>query len=373
MAGKRAERDTRSVGRAQSGRPAVPASQTRESAERSLVGALSVPIEQIVPDPGQPRREFDAARLVELAASIAEYGVLQPLVVRESGLLDDGRTQYMIVAGGRRHAAALTAGLSRLPVLVRESEGAQLRILQLTENLQREALPVVDEARALKELMDLQALDTRSVASRLHRSHTYVADRLKLIAHEEVAIAVSRGVLTPSAATEVARERSSERRQDLLRRAYTGGLQKRDIQQLRRQAREGERVGGEPTLREVAREMGATEPEIAAAAQARRDDPALSPPEALMLAMSVAPPEPKNAPSGAGADIAAPEMLAGAQTTGPEGGDAGVPPPEVTETATLAALLRQAGGADAALPLLEWAAARGLTLKDLIVSVRALS
>jgi ParB family chromosome partitioning protein len=354
MAARRTDLETRSVGRAQSGRPAVAAAQSRESAERSLPGAFSVPIEQLVPDPGQPRREFDAGRLAELAASLADYGVLQPLVVRESGFLDDGRTQYMIVAGGRRYAAALQAGLTRLPVLVRESEGAQLRILQLTENLQREALPAVDEARALKELMDLEALDTRSVATRLHRSHTYVADRLKLIVHEEVAAAVAHGVLTPSAATEVARERNSDRRQDLLRRAYAGGLQKRDVQDLRRRARDEERAGGEPTLREVAREMGAGEAQIAAAAQARREEPALSVAEALMLAIS--------APSGVGA----PDPPS-------DGVDSLPTKPSGTEDAVLAGLVRQAGGPGAVLVLLEWAAAEKLPLPALIARVRALT
>ncbi len=131
--------------RAQSDVQASEAAIIQTDAERTLVGALGVPIEMVQPDPDQPRKTRDASRLLELAASIKEHGILQPLVVRESGLLEDGRTRYMIVAGERRYAAAMQAGLTRLPVVVRESSGADLRVLQLTENMQGEDLDPVDE------------------------------------------------------------------------------------------------------------------------------------------------------------------------------------------------------------------------------------
>src|SRR5689334_3353851 len=124
--------EARVLGRSQGGRPTPPADAHRQAdSERSLQGALSVPIEQIVPDPGQPRSSMDPERLAELAASIKVEGLLQPLVVREEGFLDDGRTRYIVVAGGRRYAAAQQAGLTRLPVLVRASEGATIRVMQL--------------------------------------------------------------------------------------------------------------------------------------------------------------------------------------------------------------------------------------------------
>lgn len=299
MASKRPG-DVRSLGRAQGARPqASPDARAHEDGERALVGALSVPIEQISPDPEQPRKEFDQDRLDELADSIKAEGVLQPIVVREAGLLDDGRTHYLVVVGGRRYEAARRAGLSRLPVITRHSEGAALRVLQLMENIQREALNPIDEARAFKELMGLAAIDTRAVAARIHRSHTYVADRLKLLAHDDVAAAVARRELTPSAATAVARETDEERRAQLIGRAREGGLRKQDVQRARRERARVEvdpavalepsatLIGGAPTLRQVGREMGATEAEIAWAAGAQRDEPDLSAPEALTLAMTV--------------------------------------------------------------------------------------
>ncbi len=108
-----------SLDRAQPGRPAPQAGTALRDAERTLPSALQVPIEQLVPDPDQPRRAMDRNRLTELAGSLTEYGVLQPLLVRADGFLDDGRTRYMIIAGGRRYAAAQQAGLTHLPVVVR--------------------------------------------------------------------------------------------------------------------------------------------------------------------------------------------------------------------------------------------------------------
>lgn len=96
-----------------------------------LAGAREVPIEQIVPDPDQPRRDWDAEEasggLAELAASLKEFGVLQPLLVREQGALDDGRARYVIIAGGRRRAAAERAGLATLPVVIRDEEAGRVR------------------------------------------------------------------------------------------------------------------------------------------------------------------------------------------------------------------------------------------------------
>jgi len=198
--------DTRIAGRAQGARPdAVPEAHKHIAAERSLVGALAVPIEQIIPDPAQPRQGRNQASLDELAASIKEYGVLQPLLVREHGVLDDGRTQYMIVVGGRRYVAAQQAGLARLPVVVRESEGATLRMTQLVENVQRQDLAPLEEARAFKELMDAEGFSAEELGKRLHVSGQKVRDRLVLLSNPKVSDAVQRGQIGPTVARDVLR------------------------------------------------------------------------------------------------------------------------------------------------------------------------
>ena len=107
--------------------PKVQAPQPRalpqDTGARRRPAELEVPIEQLVPDQNQPRRDWvhqdGQARLEELAASVREFGILQPLLVREEGALADGRQRYAIIAGGRRFAAAQIAGLSMLPCVVR--------------------------------------------------------------------------------------------------------------------------------------------------------------------------------------------------------------------------------------------------------------
>ncbi len=191
------------LGRGQAARPGGPP-VTREG-ERALAGAMSVPIEQIVPDPGQPRRDHGAETLTALATSLTDYGVLQPLRVREAGTLDDGRTRYMIVAGGRRYAAALLAGLTRLPVVVKDTEGAALRLTQLVENIQRQDLAPLEEARAFQELMDAENLNAEGVGERLSISGQKVRDRLLLLTDQVVSDAVQRQQIPMTVATEILR------------------------------------------------------------------------------------------------------------------------------------------------------------------------
>ncbi len=193
-------------GRGQGGRPAPGVDAARQShGPRILPGAMSVPIEQLVPDPDQPRRDMGGDRLTDLAASLKEYGALQPLLVREDGYLDDGRTRYMIVAGGRRYAAALLAGVTRLPVVVKETEDAALRMTQLVENIQRQDLAPLEEARAFQELMDAEGLTAAALATRLHISPQKVRDRLLVLTDQVMADAVQRGQITSTTARDVLR------------------------------------------------------------------------------------------------------------------------------------------------------------------------
>lgn len=100
------------------------------ASERRLPGAMEVPIEQVVPDPGQPRRDWGhndgPRRLAELADSIREFGGLQPLLVREEGTIRDGRQRYIITVGARRRSAAEQANLATVPVVLRDEETARV-------------------------------------------------------------------------------------------------------------------------------------------------------------------------------------------------------------------------------------------------------
>ena len=202
--------------------------------ERALESALMLPIEMLSPDSEQPRKHFDQAGLQELADSILEHGMLQPLVVHRAGTLSDGRFRYVVVAGGRRYAAAQLAGLSHVPVLVRNSEGANRRVLQLTENLLREDLTPLEEARAMKEYMDLEGIkDRRTLAERIHKSHSYVEERFLWMRYADVEQALGDGVLTPTAATEVARVTHKRDREKLIKQAAQGPLRREEVRRVK--------------------------------------------------------------------------------------------------------------------------------------------
>jgi len=191
-------------------RPAQPRTTLHAVAgatERRLPGAMEVPIEQVSSDPGQPRQDWEhnsgARRLNELTESVREFGILQPLVVRENGTIGDGRQRYLIIAGGRRYAAALRAGLATVPVVARGEESSRVRILQLVENLQRQDLSPIDEARAYQELIDLEKLSPPMIAARLHLSAQHVRDRLRVLSDQVLSDAVERQQLSATAARDI--------------------------------------------------------------------------------------------------------------------------------------------------------------------------
>lgn len=135
-----------------------------------------LPLREIEPDPGQPRKTFDDAALSELAASIAEHGLLQPIAVRPRPT-----GGYTIIAGERRWRAARLAGLSEVPVVVREVTDEQAMELALVENLQREDLDPVEQAAGIRELMDRCGLTQEQAAAKLGKSRSAVANSLRLM------------------------------------------------------------------------------------------------------------------------------------------------------------------------------------------------
>lgn len=145
-----------------------------------------VEVEKIVPNPYQPRREFDESRLQELAESIRMYGVLQPLTVtRREVTREDGTffTEYELIAGERRLRASRLAGLQQVPVIIRSGEQTDQEKLELAiiENLQREDLNSVDRALAFKQLAELFNLSHAQVAKKVGRSREYVSNTLRLL------------------------------------------------------------------------------------------------------------------------------------------------------------------------------------------------
>jgi len=146
-----------------------------------------VELDKIVPNPYQPRREFDEQKLKELAESIRMYGVLQPLTVtRRERTREDGTffTEYELIAGERRLRASRLAGLSQVPVIIRQGEQTEQEKLELAiiENLQREDLNAVDRALAFQQLTEVFQLTHTQVAAKMGRSREYVSNTLRILA-----------------------------------------------------------------------------------------------------------------------------------------------------------------------------------------------
>ncbi|MBZ4686353.1 MAG: stage 0 sporulation protein [Desulfomicrobiaceae bacterium] len=139
-------------------------------------GLQEIPLNQLRPSPYQPRQHFDPAGLEELAASIAAQGVIQPLTVRP---MDDG--SYEIVAGERRFRACQMAGLCTAPCLVRKMSDTEAMAVALVENLQREDLSPMEEARALEALRATLNLTQEDLADQVGKSRPAVANALRLL------------------------------------------------------------------------------------------------------------------------------------------------------------------------------------------------
>ncbi len=149
-----------------------------------------IEVEKIVPNPFQPRREFDEAKLRELADSVRMYGILQPLVVTRREIIQENgafSTEYELIAGERRLRAAKLAGLTQVPVIIRSGEETELMKLELAiiENLQREDLNPVDRAFAFKQLAEQFGLSHAQVATKVGRSREYVSNSIRLLALPE--------------------------------------------------------------------------------------------------------------------------------------------------------------------------------------------
>jgi ParB family chromosome partitioning protein len=147
----------------------------RAPSEKGLGGPSKLPIDQIHADRANPRRSFDEAALEELAASLKHQGVLQPILVRK-----DGRG-YRIIAGERRWRAAQKAGLTELPVIVREASDAEAYELALVENIQRADLNPLEEAEAYRRLVEERKLTQEQVADRVGKDRSSVANSLRLL------------------------------------------------------------------------------------------------------------------------------------------------------------------------------------------------
>ncbi len=151
--------------------------------ESSQATQQYIPIQQIIPNPSQPRQEMGEESLQELADSIREHGILQPLILTKEAQDD----HYVLIAGERRLRAAKLAGLASVPAIVRQASDLERLELALTENIQRENLNALESAEAYQKLNDEFGLSHDEIASRVGKSRTTITNTIRLLKLPELA------------------------------------------------------------------------------------------------------------------------------------------------------------------------------------------
>lgn len=146
----------------------------------NAVSETKLPIEDIVPNPNQPRIHFNETELRELSESIQEHGVLQPLLVRKHG------NGYEIIAGERRYQASKLAGLEELPVIIKDVNDEEMLALALIENLQRSDLNPVEEAKGYRQLIDASGMTQEALSKAVSKSRSAITNSLRLLDLPEV-------------------------------------------------------------------------------------------------------------------------------------------------------------------------------------------
>lgn len=221
-------------------------------------GVQELDIHLIDTNAGQPRKDFDQEKLQELADSIRQHGVVQPILLRQNG------ERYVIVAGERRFRAARLAGLEKVPAIVKDLDEAQVMEVALIENLQREDLNPIEEAAAIRFLMQQHDLTQEEVSKRLSKSRPAIANSLRLLSLPEPVQAYLRnGKLQAGHARALAGLQDPEAQAVLADKIVGEGLSVRAAESLAREQ------GQKPPRQK--KEPPATDPDLAAAEASLRE------------------------------------------------------------------------------------------------------
>lgn len=181
----------------------------------SSINVVNIPIDEITPNLYQPRKEFDDKALNELAESIRTYGVLQPIVVRRGV-----KTGYEIIAGERRWRACQRAGLETIPAIIKDMGDSDTAVIALVENLQRENLNFIEEARGYQQLIEEYGFTQEGLAKKLGKSQSTVANKLRILK------------ISPEILKIISQEKLSERHARALLRLHDAKLQKKVIKNI---------------------------------------------------------------------------------------------------------------------------------------------
>lgn len=215
-------------------------------------GTVTVRIDDIEPNRDQPRKEFNSAALAELAESIAQHGVLQPLLLRP--MVSGG---YRIVAGERRWRASRMAGLQEVPAVVREMTDGEEMLFALIENLQREDLNPLEEAKGYQQLIDVQGMTQEDAAAAVGKSRPAVANALRLLnLPEDIQAMVEKGEISAGHARTLLSFKSEEEMRLAAERAKAG-VSVRILEKMAKGVDQGGRLVVKVTPQEeVPRSMG---------------------------------------------------------------------------------------------------------------------
>jgi len=204
-------------------------------------------IRALRPNPEQPRRDFEESSLRELADSIREKGVLQPILVEA-----DNEGGYVIIAGERRVRAARLAGLERIPVIERTFTAQEKLEIALIENVQREDLSPLEEARAYKRLMEMADLSQEQIARKVGKDRSTIANAIRLLKLPEDALtALDKGIVSPGHARALLMLVNVSDQLILLRRVIETGLSVRETEEMAgalNRGRKGAQAGGRASV-----------------------------------------------------------------------------------------------------------------------------
>ena len=204
----------------------LPVEDGSPGAPHSARGELFLPPAKLLPNPGQPRKVFDEEALRELADSIREHGVIQPVIAEDRG---DGT--YTIVAGERRTRAARMAGLEKIPVILRNYSDQRRLEISLIENIQRTDLNPIEEASAYRGLMELTGLSQEEVALRVGKNRSTVANALRLLKlPAPMREALETGTITPGHARAILSIPNREAQEVLFKAIIDRGLSVREAE-----------------------------------------------------------------------------------------------------------------------------------------------
>lgn len=211
--------------------------QIQTSENKKNNGIEYIDINNIKPNSNQPRKKFDDDKLAELAASIEEHGLIQPIVLRKADI------GYEIVAGERRWRAARKIGIKEIPCIVKELSDEENMLLAIIENMQREDLNPIEEAEGIRQMIEMYGLTQEEVSKSVGKSRPYIANSLRLLRlPEKVREYIENGSLSTGHAKAIAAVNDEKQQIELAEIAIKNGLSVRQLEKLAQMDKNGKKT-----------------------------------------------------------------------------------------------------------------------------------